>query len=726
MSSVYLKSRITKQHIFLLSSSSSNEIDGRGDEIDISHHSGMILSGGKNDDCQSEQSSLMSLNTRRQFFQQQILATTIFPTFATAATATSDLSNGNGFFSLRNNNNVPYAQRMQQEKAAEMRKRATSIIKKQKWAPFKNTNKWNSIETCLLEMLPVKNIVYRQLQTLIENLEIYSPSDSDGWGETLLDAIAILSYLNTKRSSLEPVFNQEDPTELYIAKSSLGEQNIEALRIQLEELIDIASGDIDIDIDTSSSDTVNSARRRKKKKKKKANMPKEYVNIDDPAAGDMYADSFKTDTKGGNRGRQIDTSKNNKIAYVDINMDKAGEIDAEAFTKAKRKAFLLLSELGELLVPSFPYAVPTSGKWADLPRLLGRCTVTLSFERPSTATKAFGVNLDFDSDKRFLGNVTIVADGYAAPITAGNFVDLSERNFYTGLSVKAMRKRLGVIPTLTQNTIVNDLAEIKDNLDELGASAFEFPEALNKNSKDKGLGGIFRPNEDDRYVEPVYDESRLTMDAVLPILGSFQEGFYDPLTAKPRRIPLEIVALDSDSTSPTKSTLTYSSSYATLDDDMMKSGTTTYSVIASSSSAQRSFSSATSESSTNTTATTSSNLNPVLSFNIPDLVALNHPDRISNFGSSEFFALPRRDVSMKRAKLLDGQYSPFGYIIEGSDVYQSLRPGDIIKSTDVSDTGLLNLVKIRSNAFAKEEEVIVDDESIEDGTSSGETVADAD
>ena len=106
-------------------------------------------------------------------------------------------------------------------------------------------------------------------------------------------------------------------------------------------------------------------------------------------------------------------------------------------------------------------------------------------------------------------------------------------------------------------------------------------------------------------------------------------------------------------------------------------------------------------------------------------MALNHPDRISNGGSSEFFALPRRDVSMKRAKLLDGQYSPFGYIIEGSDVYQSLRPGDIIKSTDVSDTGLLNLVKIRSNAFAKEEEVIVDDESIEDGTSRGETVADA-
>ena len=40
-------------------------------------------------------------------------------------------------------------------------------------------------------------------------------------------------------------------------------------------------------------------------------------------------------------------------------------------------------------------------------------------------------------------------------------------------------------------------------------------------------------------------------------------------------------------------------------------------------------------------------------------------------------------------------------------MYQSLRPGDIIKSTYVSDVGLLNLVKIRQNAFEKAEEVVV-------------------
>jgi hypothetical protein len=67
-------------------------------------------------------------------------------------------------------------------------------------------------------------------------------------------------------------------------------------------------------------------------------------------------------------------------------------------------------------------------------------------------------------------------------LTAGNFVDLSLRNFYTGLPVKLSRKKVGA-----------------DN-------EFEV--------------------------------------ATIPIFGSFQEGFYDPLTAKLRRIPLEIIRLE--------------------------------------------------------------------------------------------------------------------------------------------------------------------------------------
>ena len=467
--------------------------------------------------------------------------------------------------------------------------------------------------------------------------------------------------LESKRSSLEPVFNQEDPTELYIAKSSIGERNIEALRSKLEELIMIASGGVD---------------------------------------GDMNIKSIP------NKGNI------NYIATSDI--DNIPVVNPNAFLECKKEALFALAEVGELLVPSFPYTVPTRGKFGYLPRLLGRCTVTLSFERPSPSS-SFGFALG--NEKQTLGNVTIVADGYAAPITAGNFVDLSLRNFYTGLSVKAMRKRLGVIPSWSDNVIVNDLTELKDNLDVL---ADDFGSALpvmqqgsgygstgGRQSEKSGRSGLFQskqPADDysngnvDVNANSLYDDSRLTMDVVLPILGSFQEGFYDPLTAKPRRIPLEVVALDSSSS--TKTTLTYSSSFASLGvDNSAVDGTTTYSEVTSSSSPQRSFSSSISSSSSNSTTTAAANLNPILSFDIPNIVALNHPDRVSNGGSSEFFALPIRDNSPKRSKLLDGQYAPFGYIVKGSEVYQSLRPGDIIKATYVSELGQLNLVKIIKNAF---------------------------
>ena len=35
-----------------------------------------------------------------------------------------------------------------------------------------NVNKWDTVETCLLEMLPVKNVIFRRLQEMIENLDV--------------------------------------------------------------------------------------------------------------------------------------------------------------------------------------------------------------------------------------------------------------------------------------------------------------------------------------------------------------------------------------------------------------------------------------------------------------------------------------------------------------------------------------------------------------------------
>jgi hypothetical protein len=64
---------------------------------------------------------------------------------------------------------------------------------------------------------------------------------------------------------------------------------------------------------------------------------------------------------------------------------------------AEQNALYALSEVGELLVSSFPYDVPTEGKFSYLPRLLGRARVTFTFRR----------------ENKVLGNVTVVADGFA-------------------------------------------------------------------------------------------------------------------------------------------------------------------------------------------------------------------------------------------------------------------------------------------------------------------------
>ena len=62
------------------------------------------------------------------------------------------------------------------------------------------------------------------------------------------------------------------------------------------------------------------------------------------------------------------------------------------------------------------------------------------------------------------------------------------------------------------------------------------------------------------------------------------------------------------------------------------------------------------------------------------------------------------------ANLPNSFAAAFGYIVSGSDVYQSLRPGDVIGATYVSNVGLLNLVKIRKNAFEGGEDAGIEED----------------
>ncbi|MEG4207025.1 peptidylprolyl isomerase [Microcoleus sp. Pol7_A1] len=92
-------------------------------------------------------------------------------------------------------------------------------------------------------------------------------------------------------------------------------------------------------------------------------------------------------------------------------LEKAVEAkDKEKVIDLKPTILGSVGEIEELMVTKFPFEVPA--KYASLPQLKGRATVAVQTEK---------------------GEITVVVDGYSAPVTAGNFVDLVDRGFYNGL-----------------------------------------------------------------------------------------------------------------------------------------------------------------------------------------------------------------------------------------------------------------------------------------------------
>ncbi|MGC9527569.1 MAG: peptidylprolyl isomerase [Limnospira sp.] len=84
--------------------------------------------------------------------------------------------------------------------------------------------------------------------------------------------------------------------------------------------------------------------------------------------------------------------------------------DGERLLQTRAEMLAQVNEIEELMVEEFPFEVPP--EYADLPQLKGRATVEMTTDK---------------------GDITLVVDGYSAPVTAGNFVDLVRRGFYDGL-----------------------------------------------------------------------------------------------------------------------------------------------------------------------------------------------------------------------------------------------------------------------------------------------------
>ncbi|ELR97827.1 peptidylprolyl isomerase [Gloeocapsa sp. PCC 73106] len=89
----------------------------------------------------------------------------------------------------------------------------------------------------------------------------------------------------------------------------------------------------------------------------------------------------------------------------------AGTKDKEKVWEKRGETLNQITELQDLMVQGFPFEVPE--EYSNLPQLKGRATVVLETTQ---------------------GLMTVVVDGYSAPVNAGNFVDLVQRGFYNGLN----------------------------------------------------------------------------------------------------------------------------------------------------------------------------------------------------------------------------------------------------------------------------------------------------
>lgn len=98
--------------------------------------------------------------------------------------------------------------------------------------------------------------------------------------------------------------------------------------------------------------------------------------------------------------------------------------------KAHDKVLSYLNDLEEQMVPTgYKTSVPSEYNDA-LPQLQGRATVEMTFKKPDGAP--FNVKgLNYPQAK-----MKMIIDGYAAPITSGNFIDLVQKGFYDKMEIQ--------------------------------------------------------------------------------------------------------------------------------------------------------------------------------------------------------------------------------------------------------------------------------------------------
>lgn len=103
------------------------------------------------------------------------------------------------------------------------------------------------------------------------------------------------------------------------------------------------------------------------------------------------------------------------------------EKDSERIIATNTDVLRDIGVLEEDMVKQFPYEIPS--EYDYLPQLKGRAVVEL------TIKKANNQKFDLDGQLFEQGHLTLVIDGYSAPVTGGCFADLVNRGFYDGMKV---------------------------------------------------------------------------------------------------------------------------------------------------------------------------------------------------------------------------------------------------------------------------------------------------
>ncbi|KAK9925276.1 hypothetical protein M0R45_033605 [Rubus argutus] len=113
------------------------------------------------------------------------------------------------------------------------------------------------------------------------------------------------------------------------------------------------------------------------------------------------------------------------LGKLETGMDELQQIvedkNRDGISKKQKELLLYVGGVEEDMVDGFPYEVPE--EYQSMPLLKGRATVDMKVkvkDNPNLTDCVF----------------RIVLDGYSAPVTSGNFVDLVERHFYDGMEIQ--------------------------------------------------------------------------------------------------------------------------------------------------------------------------------------------------------------------------------------------------------------------------------------------------